>query len=840
MILTKAYCCATVYLAKEKKEKQVETQKKLAKLGDELPILPIRDLVLFPQAVSPLTVGRAGSLRLVKSLGEGENLIGLVTQRDARVDKPEPADLHQVGTVAVVHKVVTMPNQTLFVLVEGLQRMRLQEVVQHEPFLRARIEPLPDVFPSEQGAEFQALVRNVRELFQEIVAAVPQLSEELQNVALDFGDAAQLADFVAASLPVFSTRIRQELLETLDVSARLRRLSEELLKEREIIRLRSKIQSDVQEQFSQTQREYLLREQMKAIQKELGEADDSEREIEELQKKIDDAGLPEEAKKEALRELKRLRHIPVAAAEHTVARTYLEWLAALPWAKSSAQEVDVKRAEQILNEDHYDLEKVKQRMLEYLAVFQLKRDLKGPILCFVGPPGVGKTSLGKSIARALGRKFVRISLGGMHDEAEIRGHRRTYIGALPGQIIQGIRRAETNDPVFMLDEVDKLGRDFRGDPAAALLEVLDPEQNHSFRDHYLDVPFDLSKVLFITTANILDPIPPALHDRMEVLELPGYTEEEKVHIARQYLVPKQVREHGLELGKDLSFTDEALHEIVRSYTHEAGVRNLERESAAVCRKRARQIAEKSGGLLNVTPEVVREFLGAPRYRVETELEERTKRPGVAVAVAWTPAGGDILFVEAARMPGISGSRGEFTITGQVGQVMQESMKAALTWVRGSAERYGIDPTSFQKHDVHLHVPSGGIPKDGPSAGVVMATALLSLFADRAVKPYVALSGEITLSGQVLPVGGIKEKVLAAKRSGVRIMVMPKDNEANVQEDIPAHLREGMTFHFVKTIDEALGHAFEPSLLAPVHTTPARGGRRGTAPEQPPALGALPH
>jgi len=813
------------------------TSPRVLEAEQELAVLPVRDTVLFPHAVAPLTVGRKSSVKLIQSLPADDKLIAVVTQRDPRIDTPAPTDLYTVGTAGVVHKVVKMPNENYFVFVEGTHRIRILETVQYEPFIKVRVEPLADVVPGkEDDSEFEALKRNVRELFQEIVTNSTNLSEELQTVVLNLEDAAQLSDFVAASLPSLNTKTRQGLLETLDVRVRLRRLIEELGREREVQRLRSKIQEDVQEKLGQAQREYFLREQMKAIQKELGEADEGQREIEELREKIEKAGMPEEVKKEAIRELKRLEKIPQAAAEYTVARTYIDWLVALPWQKSSTGEVNVKRAEEILNEDHYDLEKVKQRMLEYLAVFQLKRNLKGPILCFVGPPGVGKTSLGKSIARALGRRFVRISMGGMHDEAEIRGHRRTYIGALPGQIMQGIRRAETNDPVFMLDEVDKLGRDFRGDPAAALLEVLDPEQNFSFRDHYLDVPFDLSKVLFITTANVLDTIPPALRDRMEVLELPGYTEEEKVHIARQFLVPKQIETHGLKEEEQIRFADEGLQEIIRSYTHEAGVRNLERNIAGVCRKRARQIAEgvEADKPLEVTPEVVREFLGVPRHRIETELEERTNRPGVAVGVAWTPAGGDVLFVEAAKMPrdSVGGERSEFTMTGQLGQVMQESMRAALTWTRGNYRLFGIERGEVEKHDVHMHVPAGAIPKDGPSAGVTMVTALVSLFSDTPVRSYVAMTGEITLSGQVLPVGGIKEKVLAARRSGVKEMILPDENRPSVEEDIPAHLREGMTFHFVKNIEEALEHAFESGLLKKesVATTPA--GRRSPGEARP--------
>jgi len=776
----------------------------------ELGILPVRDVVLFPQAIAPVTVGREASRRLIDTLSEENKLIAVVTQRDPRTEHPGPTELHVVGTAAMVHRVVRSPNQTYLIFAEGVFRIRLGEFVQREPFLRAVVEPLADIVPEPKDAEFEALERSVAHLFQEVVALSPQLSDELQSVVEGMKDPARLTDLIAAHLPSLNTRARQELLETLDVRERLRRLGTALGKEKQILELRNRIQSEVESQVGQTQREYLLREQLKAIQKELGETDETQRDVEELREKIERAGMPEEVKKEALRELSRLARMPAAAAEYGVARTYLDWLVALPWAKMSAGDIDLKKAEQILDQDHYDLEKVKQRILEYLAVLQLKKDMKGPILCFVGPPGVGKTSLGKSIARALGRKFVRISLGGMHDEAEVRGHRRTYIGALPGQIIQGIRRAETKDPVFMLDEVDKIGRDFRGDPAAALLEVLDPEQNHSFRDHYLDVPFDLSKVLFITTANILDPVPPALRDRMEVLELPGYTAEEKIFIAQQFLVPKQANEHGLDAEKHICFTEAGLEAIIRRYTHEAGVRNLEREIATICRKHARSIASGETAVLEVTPPVVEEMLGVAKVRVETELEERTRRPGVAVAVAWTPAGGDILFVEATLMARDSKGRGEFTITGQIGDVMQESMKVALAWVRANAKLFAIPGDPLENRDYHIHVPAGAIPKDGPSAGVTMVTALVSLLTDRPVRPYLAMTGEITLSGLVLPVGGIKEKVLAAKRSGIKEIILPKENEANVRQDIPAHLQRGLQIRYVKTIGEIIELALQPA------------------------------
>jgi len=583
----------------------------------------------------------------------------------------------------------------------------------------------------------------------------------------------------------------------------------------------------VQEQVNQNQREYLLREQMKAIQKELGESDDVQSEIEELRKKIEASGMSPEARKECERELKRLSKMQSASAEYMVSRTYLDWMTTLPWQKSSgAEEIEMGKAQTILDEDHYDLKKVKERILEYLAVKKLQPAMKGPILCFVGPPGVGKTSLGKSIARAMGRKFVRISLGGMHDEAEIRGHRRTYIGALPGQIIQGIRRAETNDPVFMLDEVDKLGRDFRGDPSAALMEVLDPEQNATFRDHYLDVPFDLSRVIFIATANWMDPIPEPLRDRMEIIELPGYTEEEKIHIARKYLIPKQAREHGLKEGENIEFTESGLREIIHSYTREAGVRNLEREIATLSRRQARRIAEGQTDKLEVTDEVVRQALGVPKFRTEKEVEERVNRPGVSVGLVWTPAGGDIVFIEASRMPGGK----QFTMTGSLGDVMKESINAALTWVRANADRLGIDPEFFKNSDVHIHVPAGAVPKDGPSAGAAMVTALVSLLSGRQVRPRVAMTGETSLSGVILPVGGIKEKVLGAKRAGIQHIILPADNEPNVKEDLQPEMLQGLELHYVRTLDQAIEFAI--GKLEPVTREPAPPSTPPVTPVRP--------
>jgi ATP-dependent Lon protease len=780
---------------------------KIKKTADfeNLAILPVRDTVLFPNAILPLTVGRESSLELINSLPEGEKFIGVISQRDPRVDSPQPTDLYQIGTVAFVHKIIKLPTQSLFIFVEGLQRIALEEVLQMEPFIRAKVKALPDVVPDDKKADFDALVRSVTTLFQQAVQLSPTLSDDLQTVVMNIDDPGRLADFIAANLPSLSSTEKQELLESLDLQSRLDRLNHLLAREVEVLQLRSKIQSDVQDQVTQSQREYYLREQMKAIQKELGESDEHQ-EIEELRKKIEAAGMTEEARKEALRELNRLSKMSPAAADYHVTRTYLDWLVVLPWTKVSELKVDVNKAKTVLETDHYDLEKIKERILDYLSVLQLKPGMKGPLLCFVGPPGVGKTSLGKSIAKALDRKFIRMSLGGIHDEAEIRGHRRTYIGALPGQIMQGIRRAETRDPVFMLDEVDKIGRDFRGDPSSALLEVLDPEQNSHFRDNYLDVQFDLSKVLFICTANVLDTIPPPLLDRMELLDLQGYTEEEKIEIAVRHLIPKQTEEHGIKLGEQIDFTREAISTISRHYTREAGVRNLEREIATLCRKQARKIAEGHPEKLTVTPENLADFLGVQKFRVETELIERTRQPGVAVGLAWTPSGGDILFVEVTSMKGGK----NFAMTGHVGKVMQESMQAALAWVRAHADDYGIDPDFFQNQDIHIHVPAGAIPKDGPSAGITMASALVSALAHRPIRPRVAMTGEITLSGQVLPVGGIKEKVLAAKRAGVKEVLLPADNEPNVKEDLQDSMLEGVQLRYVKTMREAIDRALEKS------------------------------
>ena len=768
-----------------------------------LPILPVRDTVLFPHAVLPLTVGRESSVQLINSLGDDKTIV-VVAQREARVDSPQPTDLYSIGTLAVVHKVVKMPNQSLFVFAEGLERVRLADFAQLAPFMRARVTTIPETIPPKDS-EIEALQRNVLTLFQQIVAGSPTLSDELSTVAMNIEEPGRLVDFIASSLPSLSTADKQETLETSDVRIRLEKINQHLAKELEVQQLRNKIQSEVQDRVQQTQREYYLREQMKAIQKELGEQDEGQRDTDELKQKIESAGMPDDVKKEALKELGRLVRMSPMAADYSVTRNYIEWLAILPWAKTSGGEIEILKAKEILDTDHYDLQKVKDRILDYLSVRRLKPNMKGPILCFVGPPGVGKTSLGKSIARALGRKFTRLSLGGVHDEAEIRGHRRTYIGALPGQIIQGIRRAETKDPVFMLDEIDKVGRDFRGDPASALLEALDPEQNANFRDNYLDVTFDLSKVLFITTANMLDPIAEPLRDRMEIIELQGYTEEEKVHIAFQYLIPRQVEENGIT-KEQIEFPEEAVSYVIRHYTREAGVRNLERTLGTICRKQARRIAEGKTDKLVVTKEIIQEFLGGIKVRSEGEIAERTKRAGVVVGLAWTPAGGDVLFIEANRMKG----KGTFTITGQIGDVMKESMQAALTWVRSNAKAYGLDDEFFATHDIHIHVPAGAIPKDGPSAGVTIVTALVSLLTGKPVRTLMAMTGEITLSGNVLPVGGIKEKVLAAKRAGVHDVILPAENQTNVEEDLTPEQLTGLIPHYVKTIDEVLEFALPSS------------------------------
>jgi ATP-dependent Lon protease len=780
----------------------------------ELAILPLRDTILFPHAILPLAVARESSVALVHEAVRERKVIGVVTQRDPAIDEPVESDLYRMGTLTHIHKMFKFPDGSLRLVVQGVHRFRVLQVIQYRPFLKASIEILRETVPLEQQIEVQALAQSAQGLFQRVVELSPTLSDELQALAANIQDPSRLADFVAGSLQSLSTPQKQELLEVLDVKIRLERINKVLAKDLEVLEVGNKIQSQVKTELQKNQREYYLREQMKAIQKELGEGDEQQREFNELREKIEKAGMSEDVKKEALRELDRLSKMSPAAAEYTVARTYLDWLVALPWAKRTEAEIDLVKAKDVLDNDHYDLEKVKERILEYLAVRKMKPDIKGPILCFVGPPGVGKTSLGRSIASAMGRKFHRLSLGGMRDEAEIRGHRRTYIGALPGQIIQGLRRAESKNPVFMLDEVDKLGADFRGDPAAALLEVLDPEQNNTFKDHYIDLPFDLSEVLFITTANILDTVPPALRDRMEVIRLAGYIEEEKLHIARRHLIPRQLENHGMK-GEDIAFGDEALTKLIREYTREAGLRNLEREIASVIRKVARKRAEGLTDTVAVTPEKVEEFLGAP-YFMREEMEERTLIPGVAIGLSWTAAGGEVLYIEASQMWGKKG----LNLTGQLGDVMKESAQAALSWVRSHARQLGIEESFFERVDLHLHVPEGAIPKDGPSAGITLTTALVSLLTGRAVRPRVAMTGEMTLSGRVLPVGGIKEKVLAAHRMGVKEVLIPKRNEKAFKEDIPENVRNDLKIHLVSSIEEVLELALSPG--DPYDVTKDRG------------------
>jgi ATP-dependent Lon protease len=780
-------------------------------IPSELPVLPLRDTVLFPNSFMPLAVAREASVRLVEEANSSGKLIGVFTQREAAVEEPVQEDLYPVGTATHIHKMFKLPDGSLRLIVQGVERITLDRIVQARPFLRAAVTVAPDQLRDEDHLEIDALQRNIKSNFQQVVSLSPLLSDDLQTLAANITDPGKLADFIASSLATIGTPVKQEILSTLDVRARMDALNRILIKELEVLELGSRIQSQVQSEVGKNQREYFLREQMKAIQKELGEGDEQAKEIEELRAKIEAAGMPEGVKKEALRELDRLSKMPVAAAEYTVSRTYVDWLVALPWSKRTEDSIDLKHTKEVLDADHSGLEKVKDRVLEYLAVRKLNPDVKGPILCFLGPPGVGKTSLARSIANSIGRKFVRVSLGGMRDEAEIRGHRRTYIGALPGQVIQGLRRAESKNPVFILDEIDKLGSDFRGDPASALLEVLDPEQNNSFRDHYLDVPFDLSEVLFLTTANVLDPIPPPLRDRMEVLELAGYTEEEKLKIAFEHLIAKQVKNNGLT-SEQVEFTEPAIRDVIRGYTREAGVRNLEREIGALCRKMARRRAEGDEARVVVTADLVVEMLGAPSF-LDEEIANRTKDPGVAVGLAWTPAGGEVLFVEASRMQG----GGSLTLTGHLGDVMKESARTALSWFRAHAEHYGVDPSFYKDSEIHLHVPSGAIPKDGPSAGVTMVSALASQLTGRPVRGDIAMTGEITLSGRILPVGGIKEKVLAARRHGITELIMPRQNEKNVKEDLTEDLRKELTIHFVTEISEAVAIALQPS--AAQTTTP---------------------
>ncbi len=787
-------------------------------IPSDLPVLPLRGVVVYPQTVIPLTVGQPRSIRLVDEVAASDNkLIALITAKDPELEMPGPDDIYRVGTLASIHRLFRAPDGTIRMLVQGIQRIYLDEITVTEPYLRGRVHAHPEI--SEETLEVEALSRNIVAMFQRLGELVPNIPGELISSALSLSDPLQLVYAISTYVRI-DLADAQQILEIDSVEAKLRHLMGILSKELEVLELGRKIQTEAQSEMEKVQREYYLREQLKAIQRELGDSDEQTVEIEEFRKKIAEAGMPEEAEKEALRELDRLSKLPIAAAEYGVIRTYLDWLTSLPWQKRTEDNLDIAHAREVLDEDHYGLKDIKERILEFLAVRKLRRERAdefqtefadnvrrermGAILCFVGPPGVGKTSLGASIARAMGRKFVRMSLGGVRDEAEIRGFRRTYIGALPGRIIQTLRRVETRNPVMMLDEIDKLGYDFRGDPASALLEVLDPEQNAEFRDHYLDVAFDLSEVMFITTANELDPIPGPLRDRMEIIQLSGYTEQEKAAIATQYLVRRQLRENGLR-PDEVEFAQEALLEIIRDYTREAGVRTLEREIGRVMRKIVTRIAEGKTEKVVVDKAMVRELLGKPRYGYRTEIEERTDRPGVATGLAWTPVGGDVLFIEATQYPGGKG----FQYTGHLGEVMQESARIALSYVRSRADALGIPADFFDRHDLHLHVPSGAVPKDGPSAGVTMAVALASLLTGRPVRSNVAMTGEITLRGQVLPVGGIKDKVLAAHRLGVDTVIIPRKNE-NDLDDLPEDVRSQLTFVLVDTIDQA----FEAALMAP--------------------------
>jgi len=769
-----------------------------SQIPPELPILPLRGSVLFPHVIIPILVGQEKSMRLVDEVVMGNRIIGIVALKNKEVEDPRPEDFFPVGTAALIAKMIKLPDGTISIMAQGLERIRLSQITQTDPYFRASIEPLPDA--GEQDKEVEALMVNLRRLFQQAVELSPNLPPELSILALNLDESGMLADMVASNLNL-SVEEKQEVLEATEVKARLRRVTELLTGQLEELELSSQIQAQVKAGMEKGQREYYLREQLKAIQGELGEGDERTQEIEELRQRIEETPLPDETREVALRELGRFARMPPAAAEYSVVRTYLEWILELPWLKSTDDRLDITAAQQILDEDHYDLEKVKKRIVEYLAVRKLKRDMKGPILCFVGPPGVGKTSLGHSIAAALGRKFIRISLGGIRDEAEVRGHRRTYVGALPGRIIQGIRKAGSNNPVFMLDEVDKIGADFRGDPSAALLEVLDPEQNTSFSDHYLEIPFDLSRVMFIATANILDPVPPALRDRMEVLELPGYTDSEKLQIAKRYLIPKELDAHGLTADQ-LSFADDAILRITSSYTREAGVRNLEREIATICRAVAKEVSEGRTEPASTTAEDLHALLGPVKFY--SEVAERTSQPGVAIGLAWTSTGGDILFVEATKMPG----KGNLILTGHLGEVMKESAEAALSAIRSRSREIGLPEDYFVKQDIHIHVPAGAIPKDGPSAGITMYTALYSLVTGRPVQSEIAMTGEITLRGQVLQVGGIKEKALAAKRAGLKGVLLPERNAKDL-EDVPEEIRQGLDFKFIRSVDEISELALVP-------------------------------
>ncbi len=806
--------------AKQDQHDLLEGEEQIPKV---LPVLPLRGLVVYPHTAVPLTIGQARSIRLVDDvMADDERIIALVTSQDPELEVPKPADLYSMGSVAIVHRMFRAPDGTIRLVVQGLARCRLGQFVQEEPYLKAETELLPET--AEEGLELEALARNARDQFEHIADMVPSIPRELVASVVALEDPLQTV-YTIANFQRMDLQEAQQLLEMDSVSSKLHKLIGILAREVEVLEMGQKIQQEARSEIDKVQREYFLREQLKAIQRELGEADEQTAEVEEFRQKIDAAIMPEEAAKQARRELERLSRLPAAAAEYGVIRTYLDWLASLPWSMITEDNLDIAHARQVLDQDHYGLEDVKERILEFLAVRKLRKERadefnqvmldeahrlrEGVILCFVGPPGVGKTSLGRSIARALGRKFVRMSLGGMRDEAEIRGHRRTYIGAMPGRIIQALRRIESRNPVFMLDEVDKLVFDFHGDPASALLEVLDPEQNIEFRDHYLEVPFDLSQVMFITTANLMEPIPEPLRDRMEIISLSGYTENEKIAIAEGYLIPRQLLENGLR-PQEIEFTFEGLQTIIRYYTREAGVRNLEREIGAVCRKIVTKIAETGPQSHQITAETVKDLLGRQRYFSNEEIAHRTSIPGVATGLAWTPSGGDVLFIEATRM---SGNKG-FQITGSIGNIMQESARAALSYVRSKAESLGLEATFFDKADIHLHIPAGAQPKDGPSAGVAIASALVSLISGRSVRSDVGMTGEITLRGQVMPVGGIKEKVLAAHRTGLKTVILPTRNQADL-EDLPAEVRQELNFVFAECVEDVVNAALEPDAPAQV-------------------------
>jgi ATP-dependent Lon protease len=787
-----------------KDEPQSEDETRQPEVPEELNILPLRDSVIYPMLIAPLSVGRPTSIRLIdETVSDNNRIVGVVAQRDPNIESPGFEDIYKFGCAVIIRTLVKLPD-AVRLIVQGVVRFKITNAIHDDPYLRARIEVVEEQeTPKKFLDEVEALRRTTADLFNRAVTLAPHLPDELKSLTQAVQEPGVMADLIAAHMP-FAIEDKQQILETIDIRDRLRLVVELLSREVRILELTSKVQSEVNTELTRSQRDYYLREQLKAIQRELGEVDDREQELFELRERIDKANLPEEAMREVNREFDRLRRMSPGAPEYTVARTYIDWMISMPWSVQTEDVLDLQKVKQTLDSDHYGLEKIKERILEFLAVRKFKTEgvVRQPILCFVGPPGVGKTSLGRSIAHAMGRKFVRLALGGVRDEAEIRGHRRTYIGAMPGQILQAIRRAESNNPLFMLDEVDKLGVDFRGDPSSALLEVLDPEQNFSFRDHYLDVPFDLSKVFFITTANILDTIPPPLRDRMEIIELGGYTEEEKVEIAKQHLIPKQMSEHGIK-KEMLKWKKEAIKYLIRFYTREAGVRNLEREIAALCRKATRAFAEGETKAITVNNDYIEQCIGAPRF-LQDEVAERDRKPGVAVGLAWTPIGGEILFVESAYMTG----KGDLVLTGQLGNVMKESARAALSYLRTHAEVYGIAQEEFHNTDIHVHVPAGAIPKDGPSAGVAMLASLASLFSDKVIKSRTAMTGELTLTGQVLPVGGIKEKVLAAHRAGITTVILPEQNRKDFMEEVPKLVREKLKVHFVKNADEVLRLALD--------------------------------